>query len=298
MKLTDRPCPICQTSQNSHVAMPANFDFAQLDQFAYASRKVPENMHFQLNDCSSCDLRYASPAPTSDDLDREYLVADFDSTVEARFAARTYIKSLKKILVRGLNRESALDIGTGDGAFLKELLNYGFKNVVGVEPSAAPIAKADSKIKPLIRHSPFRKSDFNANSFDLVTCFQTLEHVYDPLEALSGMSALLKPGGALFVVVHNRKATANRVMGLKSPIYDIEHMQLFSTQSIRTALEKAGFENVEVKTIVNTYPLQYWLRLSPLPRSIKGSVEKLLRGLSRLALPVPVGNMAAIGFKK
>ena len=75
---------------------------------------------------------------------------------------------------------------------------------------------------------------------------------------------LLRPdGGAFFVVCHNRRALSARAMGLKSPIFDVEHLQLFSPKSIRFALERAGFRWVDVRVLVNRYPLSYWLRLFP-----------------------------------
>jgi len=41
----------------------------------------------------------------------------------------------------------ALDVGTGDGAFLGQLLANGFTDVAGVEPSAAPVAMAAPEVR-------------------------------------------------------------------------------------------------------------------------------------------------------
>jgi hypothetical protein len=51
---------------------------------------------------------------------------------------------------------------------------------------------------------------------------------------------------------------------------------------------------------VNRYPLRYWLRLFPLPTNLKSHVLSTLNktGLGRLPLALPVGNLAAIGFKR
>ncbi|HJV09640.1 MAG TPA: methyltransferase domain-containing protein, partial [Acidimicrobiales bacterium] len=109
---------------------------------------------------------------------------------------------------------------------------------------------------------------------------------------------LLAPGGALYVVSHNRRAVPNRVLGRRSPIFDIEHLQLFSPRSLRGLLERAGFTAVRQQSIVNRYPLRYWLRLLPLPSKVGNGVVKALGPrLSSAAVPIPAGNMAAIGFK-
>jgi hypothetical protein len=84
-----------------------------------------------------------------------------------------------------------------------------------------------------------------------------------------------------------------------SPIFDIEHLRLFSPRGARAPFERAGFVDVEVRPILNRYPLQYWAKLSPFPRMIKGGCLAALNatGLGRLPIPMAVGNMAVIGYK-
>ena len=111
----------------------------------------------------------------------------------------------------------------------------------------------------------FRPSDFEKESFSLITCFQTLEHVYDPMALCRGAFDLLHRGGALLLVCHDRRALQARVMGTRSPIFDIEHLQLFSRASLGYALRQAGYAEVTTHTVVNRYPISYWVKLFPLP---------------------------------
>ena len=297
-QLVPRNCPGCGSNDSQPFAA-ANIDPEALGAFAFASRKLPEYMHHALVVCRQCDLLYANPAPDRQSLEAAYHDAAFDASDESRYAGLTYASYLPRIAAQLPDRNGALDIGTGDGAFLKQLQQHGFSNVVGVEPSAAPVATAEPEIRSLIRHAPFRSADFEPESLRLVTCFQTIEHVSDPLALCQDTLRLLRPGGALFIVCHNRRALLARAMGLKSPIFDIEHLQLFSPQSVRALLLRAGFSRVEVKPVVNRYPINYWARLSPLPGAIKPRALELLRssGLGRFTLAAPVGNLAAIAFK-
>ncbi len=98
---------------------------------------------------------------------------------------------------------------------------------------------------------------------------------------------------------HNRRALSALLLGLKSPIFDVEHLQLFSRKSMRRLLTTAGFTRIRVVPILNCYPLSYWLRLLPIPRRLKQQVLPALLGtrLGQLALPLPAGNLAALGFK-
>jgi SAM-dependent methyltransferase len=192
-----------------------------------------------------------------------------------------------------------MDIGAGDGAFLESLLEHGFDEVMGVEPSKAPIAAALKEILPLIREGIFCTDDFAPESFSLITCFQTLEHLYDPLAMVRGVRRLLKPGGAAFFICHNRRSISARLLGTKSPIFDIEHLQLFSPESARYLLEQNGFTAVSVRSVVNSYPLRYWLRLAPLSQTVKLSLISAIDriGAGNLKISVPAGNIAVIGFK-
>lgn len=294
----ERACPTCGADAPSRVFAPARVDEAQLDEYAFASRKVPEYMHHRLLECGRCDLVYASPAPKPEALADAYRDAAYDSAEEARFASRTYGAHLDSFAGRLPDRDGALDIGTGEGSFLSELLDRGFANVIGVEPSAAPIAAAPDAVRGLIREAVFEPGDFEPQSMSLVTCFQTIEHVPDPLEAAAGAHRLLKPGGALFIVCHNRRSWPVRALSRRSPVFDIEHVQLFSPQSARALLQQAGFNRIEVSRVSNRYPLRYWVRLSPLPAPAKSLALAATRSRAGdLALRVPTGNLAVVGFK-
>jgi SAM-dependent methyltransferase len=299
-ELEPRACPICGSTAGRELA-PARFDLARLDAFAFASRKRPEHMHFRLVLCETCDLAYASPAPAARALEAAYEGAAFDAAEESRYAAATYASFLPGIVgeLPGGNAGRALDIGTGDGAFLRELLAAGFEDVTGVEPSAAPIAAADPAVRGRIRHGPFRAGDFAAEQLSLVTCFQTLEHVPDPLQLCRDAWHITRRGGALLVVCHDRRALANRLMGRRSPIYDIEHLQLFSPASLRALLSRAGFGRVDLRSVVNRYPIAYWARLLPIPAAAKDALLRGLRAtsLGRAPLALPVGNLAAIAWR-
>ncbi len=86
----DRNCPICRTAAAAQLFSEANVDPARLDQFAFASRKLPEYMHHRLMICKTCDLVYASPVPAPDELHEAYAEAAFDSGTENNLCGRTY----------------------------------------------------------------------------------------------------------------------------------------------------------------------------------------------------------------
>jgi SAM-dependent methyltransferase len=187
MKMISRLCPLCSSSDTSKIFAEADFNVESLDSFAFASRKMPEYMHYRLVECPACDLLYANPLPCEECLAEGYRDAAYDSSVEAHYAAATYSDLLSGIIARLPDCYGALDIGAGDGAFLEYLLELGFNQIIGVEPSRAPIAVARFDIRPLLREENFSCDAFASESFSLVTCFQTLEHLHNPLTMTRGV---------------------------------------------------------------------------------------------------------------
>ena len=297
--MRERACPLCgQRSQTQWLEQ--KFDPAQLDGFAFASRKLPELMRFPLALCRECDLVYASQVPDLDWIRAGYRDAGFDAARESSLAAEAYARQLARGLPPAMRRDSALDIGCGDGAFLRCLREMGFTEVTGIEPSEEPIRQAPPDIRNCIRNEFFGATRSPDASFDLVTCFQTLEHTESPLELCIEACRLLRPGGVLFVADHDFRALPAHVLGALSPIYDIEHLQLFSRRSLARLFALAGFADVEILPLRNSYPLTYWVKLFPLPRLIKMSMlSKLERSsIGQWRLSARMGNLTALGIRR
>jgi len=294
-----RACPVCDKVDNSSLYAKENFSFDELSSFAFASRKLPEYMHYRLMYCEKCQIIYASVVPTEEIIRTFYTTASYDSSSEAKEAAITYEKYLSPYISKLSNLGHALDIGAGDGAFLEKLIEFKFSSVTGIEPSSAAIDAANPHIGKMISHGFFERSHYEDNAYSLVSCFQTLEHLPKPKLFCQSIYELLSPGGAFVSVTHNFRAFVNRLLGFKSPIFDIEHYQLYSEVGIKNLLHQEGFSKVEVFTIVNRYPVNYIFRLAPFPQKIK----PLLTGLGESAIfknlfiPAPFGNQMCIAWK-
>jgi SAM-dependent methyltransferase len=295
-----RSCPICQsTTEKALLFQKETIDKKKISLLSYASRKEPEFMCHQLLRCTHCDLVYASNPPAQNELGQAYHVADYDSAEEAHAAAETYMQALQPILVNLKNTNSVLEIGTGTGILLEHLKNFGFRECVGVEPSAAAIAVAPAHRRHWIKEGVFKESDFAAASFDLICCFMTMEHVHDPLFTALAAKKLLRPGGIFITITHNYKSLINRLLGKRSPIIDIEHLQLFSKISIGELFKRCGFNNVSIQTFFNSYSFKYWLRLTPLPKWVKHKIQALsaYMGIDTFKIKLNVGNIMTTGFR-
>ena len=284
-------CVIC--GREGDLAFGERFDPALVNSFSYASRKAPELMHFEYLRCDTCRLLYSSKRVSADALEQAYKSAEFDAPLESEYAAKTYRRLSSRFLRSG---DSLLDVGCGDGAFLAECRNLGL-NVQGIEPSDQASDGAEPTWRSLIFNGPYQRFE-SEEGFDLITLFQTIEHLDGPMSFLKWAHGRLKPGGHLLIACHDHEAPVNRVMKERSPIFDIEHLQLFSRTALRRALQTAGFEVKSLNRYSNTYPLSYWVRLSPLPTRLKSLLRRSGSRVGALPVRLPVGNLFGVALKK
>lgn len=283
-------CPLC--SRVSELRFPENIRREQIDAFTYASRKRPELMHYAYYECASCRHLFAIDDIDLGELFGNYRDADYDSVVESGYAARTYASAVAARV--GRTSGSLLDVGCGDGAFLQEARRSGLAGrVVGVEPSLAAIEASDPEIRANILVGALEQLEIEER-FDLVTFFQTIEHVRDPIAFLGRLRSLVAPGGHLAIVGHDWTSAVNRTLGTSSPIFDIEHLQIFSKTSMRVALERIGASDISVRPVWNTYPLAYWIKIAP---PLMNQVLRIVPAPLSRRIPVrlPVGNLLAVG---
>ena len=106
-----------------------------------------------------------------------------------------------------------LDIGCGGGILSEAMARRGAR-VTGIDMGAAPLAVARLHLLEsgldihYTQESAEAHATTHANSYDIVTCLEMLEHVPDPQAVVRACHQLLKPGGHLFVSTINRNAKA------------------------------------------------------------------------------------------
>ncbi len=297
MQAITTSCPICEKTGNSKVVYDANIDQETFSIEVFSARRLPDRKHYQWVRCNTCSLLRSDPI-LDIDLERLYVESTFDYSSEVGGLKRTYIDITKKVS-RGLKVDSILEIGGGNGFFLEEALDNGFKKVCGVEPSTEAIAAARADVKPHMIASLMKSGIVADNTFDVGAMFHTLDHLPDPVTTLRDAFNALKPGGVFVVAVHNERSWSARLLGEKSPIIDVEHTHLYSKKTGRLVFEKAGFENVKAGAYWNHYSLAYILHLIPISRTFRRKILDSAIGtiLSKIKVIVPLGNMWVSGQK-
>ncbi len=157
---------------------------------------------------------------------------------------RKYVQNLKEYKRGG----ALLDLGCSSGAFLASLKGQAWK-LNGIEISAPSAKKARATTGAEVFVGDILEASFPPESFEVVTCFDVLEHVYQPREVMEKVWEWLKPDGIFYVVLPNILSWEARIFrsywfGLELP----RHLSHFSPKSLRRLLESAGFREQRLVT--------------------------------------------------
>jgi 2-polyprenyl-3-methyl-5-hydroxy-6-metoxy-1,4-benzoquinol methylase len=291
------PCALCGPGAPYKVRFAERIEVGSVD---FAARKTPTRQHFRMVECSNCGLIYSSPILPPEVIYELYRHSPFLHESQLSNMIRDYqdqVRSLLPLLPSSKGR--LLEIGCANGLFLKAAMELGFEDVRGVEPGEKSVRAADPAVRDKIVNALFRADLFPPESFDVVCCFQVLDHLLDPAAVLRDASKLLRKGGLVLLLNHNIRSWLPRVLGERCPMYDIEHIYLFDKQTVAQLLQNNGFEVVGVRNIPNSYTLSYAIKMFPFPGLVKRLVLSLCSkvGMDSVRLRLPAGNMVSIGRK-
>jgi SAM-dependent methyltransferase len=209
--------------------------------------------------CAGCGVQRIHPYPTPEALaayyDDSYL--DNDGFADVGFSVSHKLRYSRQYAER-VNEEYAwslgdvgitvgaetrvLDYGCADGAFLDFLVTRGCDPTLlcGIDISPQMIAMVNAK--GLRGLTPERQDDVIGEQFDLITLWDVIEHVPDPVATLSWLRPLLAAGGRLLMQTP-RVGLLAEALGERFEHYlPLEHLHLFTRDALCTAGEQAGFE--------------------------------------------------------
>lgn len=141
---------------------------------------------------------------------------------------------LRRLAASGYARGTALDIGAAGGGNTRVLRGHGWRPVA-LEYSADGARVAAARGLTVVRGDA-TNLPAGANSVDLVTAFDVIEHIEDDHLALAEIRRVLRPGGTLLVTVpcDMRLWSAHDVAS--------HHFRRYDRDGLRAVVEKAGLE--------------------------------------------------------
>src|SRR5208283_29889 len=245
-------------------------------------RSVTVQNNYTAVQCRRCGLVYANPRPAPEALIELYntyhqrngkVSETWETLMDRNFRE---ISALLGLMRPGKGR--LLDIGCGYGHFVELMQRHGWA-ASGIEPSGNAAACAQAKGLD-VRRMAIESAQFPDSSFDAITAFYVLEHLFDPLGVLKKILAMLKPGGVLVLRIPHTTPIVKllNMFGIKNNLYDLPfHLYDFSPATIRLLLEKAGFCDIKITPGCPTMPPRRAERIVTL---FSGTVARLLFSLS------------------
>jgi 2-polyprenyl-3-methyl-5-hydroxy-6-metoxy-1,4-benzoquinol methylase len=270
-KISPRHCTMCGTGGNPIVA--SEKPCARWNNKPW----MPED-HYTLIRCKRCGNLYVDSDVTEEYLD------NLQAEVVPEFSEKTiYERNQEAELVRyrelemnwnmitnirkPLRGERLLDFGSAWGAFGNIAQRDGIiPNGIELQPSAV---RSSLKLwgEGIVHCGPIKNAPFKKGEFQYVTCFETLEHLFNPIGVLRELKQLLSKDGILSISVPSadyfifkywfyRKQPAGALMRKILPgnmqegrVLAHNHINTFSIQSATLMIESSGLRPIHISPI-------------------------------------------------
>ena len=245
--------------------------------------------NYRLVRCRHCGLIYQDPRPSPREIIdhypeqyARYITLDEPASLGQRLSQRHEInRRCQRVNRYHPAPGRLLDVGCATGLFLRGIRELEWQ-VAGVELSDHAASYARQNFGLDVKTGTLEEAAFASGSFDVVTMWDVIEHVFDPKATLMEVARVLRPGGIIVASTPNPNSVEARLfgpywIGWERP----RHLHLFTTSVMSNFLEDAGFtllgfESFSGRLSVTLLSLSYALRA-------KGYPEKRWRPVLELA---------------
>lgn len=239
MKLEEINCPVCKSKT-----------FGLLFKAKDYRLKLTKDI-FNIVKCRDCEFIFLNPRPSQDEF-LNFYPTDFhknDTSLLYKIIEPCFTLSLKntiRTLKRYKKQGKILDIGCGNGSFILAMQKHGY-DAWGVELNSEAQKYTPLNLKGRIFFQELKECKFPEKSFDIITMFQSLEHVADLGTLFAEIRRIIKDKGIFYICVPNADFFESRLFG--PYYYNLEvprHFYFFNQETLSKLLSKNGFEVVRM----------------------------------------------------
>ena len=233
---------------------------------------------FQLDTCSSCNHIFTNPFPSSKALqfyynskfkefENEFFLESFDNRVPI------FTQRLDLMSDLGCGRK-VLDVGTAVGIFISANESSGERFQITACDISLDACNHIKKTYPTVRVLNEDIQDLPPNSFDVVTLWDTIEHIPHPKDLLASIKSQLSKGGYFLFSTPNTKSFEWEVMQTDHvQLLPPGHVNLYNKENITDLLKNNGFAVIDIVTMNPSLDLTY----------IRNEIEKESESVSKKA---------------
>ncbi len=289
-------CNLCQNSEATLLFTVADLQLNRLDgQYRYVC-------------CTRCGLIFLNPQPTLAELTRAY-PDEYDSYEAALQPKTGWLNALVrqygiekrcKAVLRYKHTGHLLDVGCASGSFLLGMQRHPGWQVEGVDISAYA-ANLARKIGLKVTNSTLEAATFPEHTFDVVTLWDVLEHLQDPVASLAEIKRILKPNGLLVLRVPNGNSWGMRIFGSNWAGVDApRHLYIFTPLTIRRSLESQGFEILDMHCRIGSYSffilsVRFWFTARQRSATWRKAMDRILGNPITRLITAPIFTLSNLG---
>lgn len=219
------------------------------------------SLHPEYGKCSSCGTLVSLRQVTHDDLSSFYSFKDYwhdhvsESLGYPSIEERAVLDFADRIpvwynIVASYSRNpgSILEIGCSYGGFLDFCRMRGIKDVVGIEVDEATCKFARRRFGlQNVVSGLFPDVELPITEFDVITGFDLLEHLQDPVSAMNTVKNMLNDGGIFFFQTPVYRGEDDKWERFQPS----EHLFLFDERNVRKLFEQAGLRILDILPAIN-----------------------------------------------
>ncbi len=217
-------CPICQSVAVQNV--------------------IKEWPNYRLLQCEACGVGHADPFQAADaDWYATFLVYEsgFDEKYPLDWRHRKFL-SLKLPLP---SSPGLLDVGCGTGNFIKAAQDHGFiVQGLDFEPARAEFGKEHYNVPIEISTLKDHLKMGAWGKYDVVTFFEFLEHLDNPVDFIQDVKSALRPHGLIGLSVPNAERSAD--LSDRIGDYPPHHLTWWTRDSLYGFLKQNGFDDIQI----------------------------------------------------
>jgi SAM-dependent methyltransferase len=232
-QLPARACPACGSDAS-------RFIFQSYDQYPYHACEVCGTWFVPLIIDEKLFDAFRVAVPEAREIS-EFMMSGRDTVTREsdRQRFRQYFEMLAPFWRNGSRALRYLDIGCGVGHSVDVARELGWQ-AIGVEPNKTAAETAQKAGRNVVR-----SLDWSTGRYDIISLFETLEHVTDPAALMREISGVLTAGGIIMITVPQCASLELSIMREHSfhvfgGSEGVGHINLFNERGISTLLERHG----------------------------------------------------------
>jgi 2-polyprenyl-3-methyl-5-hydroxy-6-metoxy-1,4-benzoquinol methylase len=225
---------------------------------------APDNGHLRRTDvrlpvhrCASCDIFLLNPPPPAH-VGREYFASAYAGAqakniyYDPAFKERTSRLRLEMLSEHARGGRRLLDVGCGKGQFVRVAREEGW-DAWGVELDEGACAYAHRELGlNTVLHGSLGHPDLSGR-FDVITLWDVIEHVDDPVGILTDVARHLSDNGVVAIRTANIRSWTFDRHRSRWWAFGSDHRFYFSPQSLAAAMRAAG---LTVLGVFNREPIE------------------------------------------